>query len=58
MRRLEMIYALNALAFGWITSFWSKKGGLNIAIAAMFLGLAVVNCALAAPFILHLVGQP
>ena len=52
-----MIYAFNALAFAWISSFWSKKGGWNIAVALMFTALAIINCALAAPFIYHLVGQ-
>lgn len=53
-----MIYAINALAIGWIASIWSKTGGANIAIALTMTLLALANAALAAPFVYHLVGQP
>jgi hypothetical protein len=52
-----MIYLISAISFGWIASFWEKKGIWNLVIAFWFVMLAIINAALAGPLILHLVGQ-
>jgi hypothetical protein len=51
-----MIYAINAVAIGFIAAIWSKKGGLNIVLAFTFTVLALFNAALAAPLVYRLVG--
>ena len=51
-----MIYAINALALGWVCSIWSKSGVPNILVAFSFLVLAIANAAMAAPFIYRIIG--